>query len=901
MSTNAVNNNTQNYRKRLIAPAPPRFPPDIKIRHPAKPFWACLPPLSFMNTRDQHLVILLLEYSQVVNANLSLCYESNNGLWQPYKQCETLVPNLLSHTHGAYENYRIIDNLGPLRRIIGELNNNGLSASNHVKLVEPQLNSQLITVSINGNETFINNSRLRILAHHSHIGFKKVVLSDAEFAAIKELFIIKLNELSSAYNVEVLLNNIDTDFRSVYRTSQHYAVYIAGNQDSITLVESKVRILVDTLLHSFYVDLVEVPLSLIPILGGIELNNFSEIVRQLNANIYVPDLMPELFNLGVLAHTGDLRVWFTAQEAYQNTLTKSLVNSLISTIQSHQQPLVVRRVELQKVKIDLLALYSQTEVLNIMFQHGTFVQLPSLGTESKNYSVMVQGQSVEAVNETVLALALLSAEYYSLEMDFQASASTLLNDFEFFLLNLVQLQKTCVVTHNLSGITINGHRTEIKQVLASLVNNSQTNYYFGKGACGDLNLRMTLELNNGQRDFISGKKNGKIIKILGQLGNIPTIRFSPFNECNFLINLAVDSTIPALGSSRSVFDVMLKSIQLLELELPAELQFNIPEVFHKLIIGNGGSIIQLIMKKYNVFIKFSSSGCSSGQDADKLFYSFKRTNNVLIKCPLKNAQNIMLVKYEIDQMVQQCCNNSQPISGNTTVYQTVNFRLLKSHYLMMLAQNKHNLKFISGLETETNAFVDFPSSLEAFESNVLTVAIKGSDSKSRLCAAKLRGFLPNNYEFKVTYCPGRFGELLQSSHFEENIVVPLRLLLGIELVANEVPLQAAAGSQYHQIILSYYGNEGDRRVQTAISELTLYLREKKFLILDKQTMDFNPIVEPANDQPLRAITRRVNNNGSSPNKKSRSPQKQMSGYAYPVPVALAMPPPVMNSYAHYIS
>lgn len=847
-----------------------------------------------MNTPDQHLVILLLEYSQVVNANVTLCFESNNGLWKPYKQCETLVPNLLSHGHGAYENYRIIDSLAPLRQVIADLNNNGISSANHVKLVEPQLNSPLTTVSINGNETFINSSRLRILAHHSHIGFKKVLLSDAEFAAIRELFLVKLNELSCAYNVEVMLNNTDTDFKTVSRPSPHYAVYIAGNHDSITLVESKVRILVDTLLHNYYVDLVEVPLSLIPILGGVELNNFGEIVRQLNANIYVPDLLPELFNLGALASTGDLRVWFTAQEAYQNTLTKSLLGNLVNTLKSQLLPLVVRLVEMQKVKIDLLALYSQTEVLNIMLQHGTFVQLPSLGTESQNYSVVVQGQSVDAVNETVLALALLGADYYTLEMEFAASAAALLNDFEYFLLNMVQLQKTCVVTHNLSGISINGHKSEIKQVLAALVNNSQTNYYFG--ACGDLGLRLTVELNNAQRDFISGKKNGKIIKILGQLGNIPTIRFSPFNECNFLIKLGVSSGA-ALGSSRSVFDVMLRSIQLLELELPAELQFNIPEVFHKLIIGNGGSTIQLIMKKYNVFIKFSSSGASSGQAADKLLYSFKRANNVLIKCPLKNAQNIMLVKYEIDQMVQQCCNNSQPVSGNTTVYQTVRFRLLKSHYLMMLAHHKYNLGFVNSLEKETNAFVDFPSSLEAFENGAVTLAIKGSDAKSRLCASKLRAMLPNNYEFKITLCPGRFGELLQNKHFEENIVVPFRLLLEVELLASETPVQGVSGS-HHQIIVSYYGSETDRHVQTAISELTLYLREKRFLILDKQSMDFSPILE-SSEQALRTITRRVNNNGSSPNKKSRSPRKNVAAYAYAPVVAMA--PPMMSSYAHYIS
>ena len=88
-----------------------------------------------------------------------------------------------------------------------------------------------------------------------------------------------------------------------------------------------------------------------------------------------------------------------------------------------------------------------------------------------------------------------------------------------------------------------------------------------------------------------------MIKILNQLQNVPKINFQTFNQYNFYIDIEVNS------SSQSVV-LILKTLDLLELELPLELKFNIPEVFHKSIIGNGGSIIQSIMKNIMYSLNF---------------------------------------------------------------------------------------------------------------------------------------------------------------------------------------------------------------------------------------------------------------------------------------------------------
>ena len=104
-----------------------------------------------------------------------------------------------------------------------------------------------------------------------------------------------------------------------------------------------------------------------------------------------------------------------------------------------------------------------------------------------------------------------------------------------------------------------------------------------------------VESSNDQRDFISGKKNGKINKIMKTSG--AKIRFVTFiNDYNFVIE--VESTS---------FTKALDGITLLQEELPAEISFYVPESYHKRIIGVGGKNIQRIMKKYGVYVKFSNT------------------------------------------------------------------------------------------------------------------------------------------------------------------------------------------------------------------------------------------------------------------------------------------------------
>jgi len=145
-------------------------------------------------------------------------------------------------------------------------------------------------------------------------------------------------------------------------------------------------------------------------------------------------------------------------------------------------------------------------------------------------------------------------------------------------------------------------------------------------------IRFQLELANEHREFISGKKNGKINKIM-QTTNVK-IKFETFNEFNFLIDLA--------GQDR----MAIQGLTLLQEELPAEISFHVPESYHKRIIGVGGKSIQRIMKRFGVYVKFSNA-----EEFAALGGYLDNEDNVVARTPAKNAINLENLKQAVMELV----------------------------------------------------------------------------------------------------------------------------------------------------------------------------------------------------------------------------------------------------------
>lgn len=158
-------------------------------------------------------------------------------------------------------------------------------------------------------------------------------------------------------------------------------------------------------------------------------------------------------------------------------------------------------------------------------------------------------------------------------------------------------------------------------------------------------VRFRLELSVDQREFIAGKKNGKINRIMSTA--LAWIKFVPFTEYNFFVDLVVPN-----------YSGALYGMQLLEEELPAEISFYVPETYHRSIIGPSGQQIQQLMRKYNVFVKFSNAyeQPSIAQGDDPTLSESSRIDNVVVRCPAKNKDSLEPAKEEIFELLSFLIN-----------------------------------------------------------------------------------------------------------------------------------------------------------------------------------------------------------------------------------------------------
>ncbi|CAG99075.1 uncharacterized protein KLLA0_E00881g [Kluyveromyces lactis] len=210
------------------------------------------------------------------------------------------------------------------------------------------------------------------------------------------------------------------------------------------------------------------------------------------------------------------------------------------------------------------------------------------------------------------------------------------------------------------------------------------------------NVRFTLELDTIYKDFISGKKNGKLMKIMDR------------KKC--AISLENDSSGHMLVILQGEdWQQIQDSFSLLLQELPCEKSFFIPEAYHRPVIGTGGSVIQTIMRKYNVFIQFSNSFQLPQGD-----WTFTRYDNVIIRCPSKNTINIEAAKEQLLSLSEQY----------SQVQKTVYVKMSPSQYLYLIHMNS-DLSFISEIEKAHSCYISFPQSLpvEGYHINV-----KGNDT-----------------------------------------------------------------------------------------------------------------------------------------------------------------------------
>lgn len=402
------------------------------------------------------------------------------------------------------------------------------------------------------------------------------------------------------------------------------------------------------------------------------------------------------------------------QEIYRNV--KDIILSKSATIMTK--------------KLEWILNWKHEKICQALRNSGTFVRFKKIDDLYSSVTAYATSQiSLDSILNEISKLA-FELKVVDLWMDnskFTASKETILQE-------LIEVSQKCCIELKVINNVISAHGPS-KCILNFFQSLSPSL------TAAMVEAKLQVENDAGIKDFVAGKKDGKINKIMKSTDTF--IMIQNFLEKSILIEL----------SGKSVSQVA-EAYKQLEEEFPAEISFFVPEIHHKRIIGHGGKNIQKIMKKYGVYIKFLNAEEARLQFGDP-FCNQKANQpcslpNVLVKTPAKNSDALELMKVE----VLEIANYSEAVK------ETIALPVPKILQSWLWSQK---FKSIRDLESLTQTSIYVPPA----ESNEIELRISGIMSKVELAKKILLEFVPQDFVWNFQANKEEFLEQIEEKQFKK--------------------------------------------------------------------------------------------------------------------------------------
>ncbi|CAG7916112.1 unnamed protein product [Penicillium olsonii] len=553
---------------------------------------------------------------------------------------------------------------------------------------------------------------------------------------------------------------------------QRFRVAIYGDLESSEHAKTRVLIMIDQIvsldakvgeLHKLtrkqlkrHVDAIKLDSTMHTLVCGRTRKNIKLIEAATGTAIYFPPPFPQIFGYippGANRRSED-EVYITGETPEQIARAKQKLRELVMGVK-----IFVKDVVVSSSKIDNILLDRLDKVRKVMEMNGSYVLFPQLG--SQRGLVRIQGTEVLHVERTVREIMALAGQFYSASWwiimpdpaqgGLRAPSTT---DIRSMLSDICTNSEAEVSFDNLT-FTINGSDDAVKAAMTVI---NQIPFVMRS----QYQMRVKIELANEHKEFVSGKKNGKINKIMGQ-SNVQII-FDGFNEYNFYIDVCGNQ-----------YESTKNGLDLVEQEMPASISFHVPDQYHKRIIGIGGQHIQRIMKKYSVFVKFSNAmdRGGMGKEDDDI-----KVDNVICRTPARNAQSLDLVKQEIMDMVEKV--DAEYVSERVVIN-----RLYHRELLARMTE-------IDELEKKWNCKIEFPSTELASD----VVTISGPEYQVPQAVDALLGMVPESHELHFQSSV-ELQDYFKCSDFLADVRTKLKEQYEVDInvdVGTDLPTTAEEGS-----------------------------------------------------------------------------------------------------------
>ncbi|KAI8096296.1 uncharacterized protein BX664DRAFT_246248, partial [Halteromyces radiatus] len=405
-----------------------------------------------------------------------------------------------------------------------------------------------------------------------------------------------------------------------------------GDLDAVQTTRTQILITLDQLLGSS-IGTIDLPCYLQHLIAGKRHQHLQTIMEETGTTLYLQSPFFKLSDTRHMSLSLDQRpgIIYLTGSPQGIERTKELIKKLV--IQK-KKSMYHKDSIIKPAKLDWMLRYQQDALSKIMKDNGSVILFPALGSGCNTITVYAENRILG--ERTFRLLNYLEYSVYEVSFIFksddslseEANAQRIFGSLEklaFILTELTQASGAEMVYRgDTNRLDVIGSDQAIQQ-LCSIIRNMQ----FFK--VHQPSIIFSIEMASEQREFISGKKNGKINKIMKSCD--VQLQFTATNEYNVAVSVESKDINKAL-----VGLAMLKD------ELPAETSFYVPEVYHRRIIGVGGKNIQRVMKKYGVYVKFSGA-----EEFAAMGGYFENEHNVVARTPMKNKENL----YQLQEAVME--------------------------------------------------------------------------------------------------------------------------------------------------------------------------------------------------------------------------------------------------------
>ncbi|KAJ3190813.1 hypothetical protein HK101_008339 [Irineochytrium annulatum] len=563
-------------------------------------------------------------------------------------------------------------------------------------------------------------------------------------------------------------------------------VEIMGSWHDVEVARVYCLVMLDEM-AGLHTETVQVDLEHQPMISGRKKVLLESLMQETVTNIYLPPpLRPTNpttkfetdLDLNCIHVTGSTMAVFDCAER---------LKSIIATKKSN---IIKRQVQCLPRKIDWMLVNKKEHLKKIMIDNAVFMSLPAIGSNVN--VVSIYGDDQIYLERSIRAFMCMACDFYISSLQMSEPAISFVVD--------PQITATCrqISQNSRAELVFYGQSLEIYGLehAAKSAFQQLAELSVFKPLVRDVKFQIELALEH--REFINGKKSGKINKIVKAAG-CKILFHENYNDYNMIIEVSHPMPIRAL-----------ESLAMLEDELPAEMSFYIPEAFHKRIIGVGGKNIQRIMKKHGVYVKFSNA-----EEYALLGGYFENLDNVIARTPSKNAINLGYLKESIFELI----NVKDKSEVKTYVY--IPWQL----HRMVLGQRGQNIR---DLERIFRVQITFPEK----ESGSDEIVISGLEQQVQQTRIQLheiadpvvvQQFVPEIHEFWI---PASHAAIyvIRSPEFRDSLVPRLYQELGIDVYVQTPSLEDYNGQECTFMLHYLRGNTNIERVKMALFD---YLKSKQ--------------------------------------------------------------------------